>query len=223
MAEFTIKTMEDAVSYVEVTLNNEMVRTEAGAMRYYLGDIEMTSKVPSIKSFFKAKATGESVFKPEYNGTGKLVLEPSFMNFYRVGLSGEEYILDQGAYWASDGQIEIGAYRNKAVTAMFSGEGFFQTRVKGRGTVVIAAPGKLEKIVLNNQKLVVDGSFAVARSSSLDFSVQKSAKSLFASATSGEGFVNVIEGTGKVLLAPIPNSNLLLQSLMFGMRASSSR
>lgn len=223
MAEFTIRKEEDAVSYVEVVLNNETVKTEAGAMRYTMGDIKMTSKMPGVKGFFKAKATGEAVFKPEYTGTGKLVLEPSFMEYYSLQLEDNAYVLDRGAYWASDGSIEITAKRNKAIAGLFSGEGLFQTLVRGTGCVIISAPGRIEEIELQGQKLVVDGSFAVARSESLTFSVQKSTKSLLASVTSGEGFVNVIEGMGKVLLAPVPNRNVLLQSLMLGVSASKSR
>ena len=43
---------------------------------------------------------------------------------------------------------------------------------------------------------------AIAWSSTLEFKVEKSSKSLVGSAVSGEGFVNVYRGTGKVLVAP---------------------
>ena len=51
--------------------------------------------------------------------------------------------------------------------------------------------------------LKVDGNFAICWSGSLDFTVERSGKSLAGSAVSGEGLVNVYRGTGKVLLAPI--------------------
>ena len=45
---------------------------------------------------------------------------------------------------------------------------------------------------------------AIAWSGSLDFTVERSGKSLdFGSAASGEGLVNVYRGTGKVLMAPV--------------------
>ena len=40
------------------------------------------------------------------------------------------------------------------------------------------------------------------RSSTLDFTVERSAKTLMGSAVSGEGLVNVYRGTGQVWLAP---------------------
>lgn len=55
---------------------------------------------------------------------------------------------------------------------------------------------------LQNETLKVDGNFAVLRTASLDFTVERSAKTLIGSAVSGEGLVNVYRGTGSVWLAP---------------------
>ena len=45
--------------------------------------------------------------------------------------------------------------------------------------------------------------FVIAWSGSLNFTVERSGKSLIGSAASGEGLVNVYRGTGKVLMAPV--------------------
>jgi len=58
-------------------------------------------------------------------------------------------------------------------------------------------------IVKGNDVLKVDGNFAIAWSGSLEFTVERSGKTLIGSAASGEGLVNVYRGTGKVLMAPI--------------------
>lgn len=220
---FRVKDSE-GVRYVEVMLNNDAVRTEAGAMRYYRGDIEMESQSAGggIAGFFKAAMSGETFHKPIYRGTGKLVLEPSFSNYFLLDLKGEAFILDQGAYWASDMGVNITAERNQAANAMLSGEGWYQTKAEGTGVVVVVSPGPVEKLELKNELLVVDGSFAVARSAGLSFQVSRSTKSIWGSMTSGEGLVNRISGTGVVYLAPVPNRNLLLKGLMgnpFGARA----
>ena len=62
---------------------------------------------------------------------------------------------------------------------------------------------ELIEITLNNYVLKVDGNNAIAWSGSLNFTVERSGKSLIGSAASGEGLVNVYRGTGKVLLAPV--------------------
>lgn len=209
---------KEGVRYVEVTLRDDAVRTEAGAMRYFRGDIEMESRSSGggIGGFFKAALTGETFYKPIYRGRGKLVLEPSFSDYFVLDLADEEYILDQGAYWASEMGVEISAHRNRAANALLSGEGFFQTSAKGTGQVVVASPGPVEVLDLRDELLVVDGSFAVARAASLNFQVSRSTKSLLGSMTSGEGLVNRISGTGRVYLAPIPNRNTLFRGLIGG-------
>ena len=61
---------------------------------------------------------------------------------------------------------------------------------------------ELVEIVLQDDVVKIDGNMAIAWSGSLRFTVEKSTKSLVGSAVSGEGFVNVYRGTGRILLAP---------------------
>jgi uncharacterized protein (AIM24 family) len=203
MAHFEIIEKE-GLHLVKVTLQNETVRTESGAMYYIRGKVQMQSKAPSAGGFLKSLATGENIFRPTYTGTGELYLEPSLAGYHILELDSSEWILDSGAYWASDGNVEVGIERNKFVSGLIGGEGLFQTKVKGRGKVVMVAQGPVEVINLQNDRLVVDGNFAIARTSSLNYRVEKATKSLLGSMTSGEFLVNTFEGTGTVLLAPIP-------------------
>ncbi len=195
---------KESLHLVKVTLQNETVRTESGAMYYIRGNIQMESKAPSAAGFLKSLATGENIFRPTYTGTGELYLEPSLSGYHIIELDGSEWILDSGAYWASDGTIEVGIERNKLVSGLLGGEGLFQTKVKGRGKVVMVAQGPVEVINLRNDRLVVDGNFAIARTSTLNYRVEKATKSLLGSMTSGEFLVNTFEGTGTVLLAAVP-------------------
>ena len=61
---------------------------------------------------------------------------------------------------------------------------------------------ELYEMVLQNDVVKIDGNMAIAWSGSLNFTVEKSGKSLIGSAASGEGLVNVYRGTGKILMAP---------------------
>ena len=201
MITFEVQTKE-LLRIVKVNLQNDAVRVEAGAMYYMKGNIAMEAKGPSAGGFLKALATQESAVKPVYRGTGDLFLEPSYGEFTILELAGEEWVLDKGAYYASEMGVDVGAFTNKAMSGLFSGEGFFQTRVVGKGKVVIASGGPLEAVDLNNERLVVDGSFAVARTGNIEFKVEKATKGLFGTAVSGEGLVNTFTGTGRVLIAP---------------------
>jgi uncharacterized protein (AIM24 family) len=205
MAKFEIIENE-GVRMVKATLENEMIRTEAGALYYMQGAITMESKAPSIGGFLKSVAGGESIFRPTYTGTGTIFLEPSLGGFHLFDVAEQTWILESGAYWASDAGVIVDVHREKAWTALKSGEGFvdFQTKVSGQGQVVIAAQGDVQPIVLNNDKLVVDGNYVVGRPANITYSAQRATKSLFGSMTSGEGFVRVYEGSGTLLIAPVP-------------------
>jgi uncharacterized protein (AIM24 family) len=209
MATFEVIEREN-LRLVKVILQNETVRTESGALYYMQGNITMQSKAPSAGGFLKSLATGENIFRPTYTGTGELYLEPSLSGFHIMELNGTEWILDSGAYWASDGNVEVGVERNKLISGLIGGEGLFQTKVKGRGKVVMVAQGLVEEVHLQNDRLVVDGNFAIARTTTLNYRVEKATKSILGSMTSGEFLVNTFEGTGTVLLAPIPYWQVML-------------
>ncbi|MEM9192584.1 MAG: AIM24 family protein [Myxococcota bacterium] len=211
MAHFEIIDFEGQ-KMVKVTIQNETVRAEAGALHYMRGNIEMTSKAPSAGGMLKAMVSGETMFKPTYTGHGEVYFgPPMFGEYVTLHLNNEEWVLDRGAYVCSDIGIEVDVFRNKAVSGLVGGEGLFQTKVKGTGTVILQAPGKVQQIQLQGEKLSVDGSFAVARHATLNYSVQRASKSLVGSFTSGEGLLNTFTGQGVVLLAPVPN---LYQSLI---------
>ncbi|MEM7243875.1 MAG: AIM24 family protein [Acidobacteriota bacterium] len=205
MADFEIIEQE-GLRLVKISLNSETVRTESGALYYMHGPIEMQSKGPSgVGGLFKALASGENIFRPTYTGTGELFLEPSFGGFHVMELTGQEWILEGGCYYASEEGVEVGVHREKALTALKSGEGFldYQTKIGGHGKVVVATPGPVEELTVRG-KLVVDGRYVLARPVGMGYEVQRATKSLLGSLTSGEGLVRTFTGNGKVLFAPIP-------------------
>jgi uncharacterized protein (AIM24 family) len=195
---------------VKVEMQNTMFRCESGAMYYMQGNLQIESKMPSAGGLLKSMVTKETAFKPTISGTGTVYLEPSFGEFTIMDLKNETWILDKGAYYASEMGIEVGLWTNKAISGLFSGEGFFQTQVSGTGKVIVVSNGPLEEINLVNDRLVVDGSFAVARTAGIEFTVNKATKGLFSSWTSGEGIVNTFTGTGKVLIAPAANRHVTM-------------
>lgn len=199
---------------VKVEMQNAMFRCESGAMYYMQGNLQIESKMPSAGGLLKSMVTKETAFKPTISGTGTVYLEPSFGEFTVMELHNETWILDKGAYYASEMGIEVGLWTNKAISGFFSGEGFFQTQVSGSGKVIVVSNGPLEEINLVNDRLVVDGSFAVARTAGIEFTVNKATKGLFSSWTSGEGLVNTFTGTGKVLIAPAANRHVTMMNYL---------
>ncbi len=82
----------------------------------------------------------------------------------------------------------------------------FNLGLKGSGAVCLESPcsqDELVEITLRDDVLKIDGNMAIAWSGNLDFTVERSGKSLIGSAASKEGLVNVYRGTGKVLITPV--------------------
>jgi uncharacterized protein (AIM24 family) len=201
---------KETLKFLKAEFENSAVRYESGGMYYMQGNLDLEANLPTAGGFLKSMVTRESVVKPVIRGSGTVWFEPTFGNFTIMDLKGDEWILDKGAYYASEMGIEIGSFTNKSISGLFSGEGFFQTKVSGTGKVVIFSNGPLETIELNNGKLVVDGSFAVARQSSVQLTVSKANKGIFGSMISGEGIVSTFTGTGKVMIAPAANKYITM-------------
>jgi len=203
----------------KISIENAEVVIEAGAMHYMQGTIEIDSKMPSVGGMLKSKLSGEKMVRPRYRGTGQVYLEPTFGEVTVLNLEGDSWVLDRGAFLACEPTVTIGAVVNKALTGLFGGEGLVQTGVSGHGKVMVLSPGPLERIELINDTLIVDGSFAVARTDGLQYKLEKATKGLFSSFTSGEGWVNTFRGTGSILIAPVPNRFITLQMEFGGLRS----
>lgn len=214
------------VRQIALYLNNEKVTIEKGAMSYFQGNIQMVSGVTvgnALGRMIRGAVTGEQMAQPEYTGTGLLVLEPSFKHFLVMELApGESIIVDDGMFYCAQGSVTVKTVSQRNFSsAVAGGEGIFQQQLTGPGLIVLESIVPMEEIDiidLQNDVLKVDGNFAVLRSSTLDFTVERSAKTLIGSAVSGEGLVNVYRGTGQVWLAPTIKVYKTLDSAqMFGM------
>lgn len=194
---------------VRIILEDSSVKLESGALSYMKGEIEIKTKTGGVvglgKKFLNSKLTGETMFKPTYEGTGEIFLEPSFGHFALIELEDEEIIVDDGLFYACEEDVEVGAAMQKSVSSMlFGNEGIYQTSISGSGIVVLEIPvpeSEIFKCKLFNDTLKVDGNFAVLRTSNIKFTVEKSS-SLIGSVTNGEGLLNVYSGTGEVWLLP---------------------
>lgn len=189
------------------------ITTQAGAMQWTVGRVEATSGVKGVGDLFgkalRGGVTGESAIKPEYTGTGTLVLEPTYKHVILIDVAdwNGSIVLDDGLFLACESQLKHKAVmRSNLSSAALGNEGLFNLGIQGNGILALESACPMEELVevtLQNDVLKVDGNFAIAWSGSLNFTVERSGKSLIGSAASGEGLVNVYRGTGKVLLAPI--------------------
>lgn len=194
-------------------LSKSPITLQAGAMQWTVGNVNATTGVKGVGDFFgkalRGSVTGESAIKPEYAGDGKLVLEPTYKHILLIDVAewNGSIVLDDGLFLACESSLKHKAVaRSNFSSAVAGNEGLFNLGINGNGILCLESTCPKEELIeitLTNDVLKIDGNMAIAWSGSLEFTVERSGKSLIGSAASGEGLVNVYRGTGKVLLAPV--------------------
>lgn len=195
------------------TLGASNITLQAGAMQWMLGDVHATTGIKGVGDLFgkavRGKMTGESAIKPEYTGNGLLVLEPTYKHILLldVGAWNGSIVIEDGMFLACDAALKHKAVmRSNLSSAAAGNEGLFNLGLQGNGVVCLESNVPKEELVeieLHDDVLKIDGNMAIAWSGSLEFTVERSGKSLIGSAASGEGLVNVYRGSGRVLMAPV--------------------
>ena len=200
-----------------INLSGDSYTIQAGAMQWMAGNVNMQTGVKGAGDFLgklvSSKVTGESAVKPIYSGQGQLMLEPTYRHILLTDVAswGGSIVLDDGLFLACDSRLQQKVVsRQNLSSAVLGGEGLFNLSLQGQGVLAlesIVPQDELFEIVLDNDEMRIDGNMAVAWSGSLQFTVEKSTKSLIGSAVSGEGFVNVYRGSGKIWMAPVMASS----------------
>ena len=196
---------------------------QAGAMQWMGGNVRATSGVKGIGDFLgkaiKGAVTKETAVKPEYVGEGCLVLEPTYKYIILadIGKWGSAGMtIEDGMFLACDANVKSKVVARKNLSsAVLGNEGLFNLSLHGNGVAALESnvpEDELIEVILENDELKIDGNLAVCWSSNLEFTVERSTKTLVGSAVSGEGLVNVYRGTGRVLMCPVAPTTSLFES-----------
>ena len=196
---------------------------QAGAMQWMGGNVQATSGVKGIGDFLgkalKGAVTKETAVKPEYVGEGCLVLEPTYKYIILadIGKWGSAGMtIEDGMFLAYDANVKSKVVARKNLSsAVLGNEGLFNLSLQGNGVAALESnvpEDELIEVILENDELKIDGNLAVCWSSNLEFTVERSTKTLVGSAVSGEGLVNVYRGTGRVLMCPVAPTTSLFES-----------
>ena len=196
---------------------------QAGAMQWMGGNVQATSGVKGIGDLLgkaiKGAVTKETAVKPEYVGKGCLVLEPTYKYIILadIGKWGPAGMtIEDGMFLACDANVNSKVVARKNLSsAVLGGEGLFNLSLQGNGIAALESnvpEDELIEVILENDELKIDGNLAVCWSSNLEFTVERSTKTLVGSAVSGEGLVNVYRGTERVLMCPVAPTTSLFES-----------
>ena len=186
---------------------------QSGSLQWMSGSNKFSSGIKGVgdfgKKYLKSKVTGESTVKPEYAGDGYVVTDKTYKHLILLDLDDfdNNLMIDDGLFLAAEKSVNLTIKaRTNFSSAIAANEGLFNTVLEGKGCVCLESRVPFKEIIvleLNDDTVSIDGSMAIAWTSTLELTVERSAKTLVGSAISREGFVNVYRGTGKILMAPL--------------------
>lgn len=215
MASFEI-VQREGMHWVKASLAGEELRVESGALSFLHGDIRIEASLPSLRQVMTAALADEALIRPRYVGTGEVVLEPALGGFHVLELADEEWILEAGCYWASEGSIELSFFRENVWTALWTGEGLFQfrTRVRGTGKVVVRTPGPAEEVEISDGVYRTEGRIVIGRCGDIAYKVRRPTGRWLDYFLAGEDLLRSFEGTGRLLVCATPYWRTRIQEML---------
>ena len=205
MATFSIREIE-GMRQIKVDLEADSFRARRGALSNMMGAIEMIPRLPGPLEFVRSLYNDEARIRPEYRGTGSVLLQPTMAGYHLMDLDGESrWILEPGVYWASAGTIRLGLARDPVWTSFFLGDGFlnWKTAISGTGRVVLRTPGPVQEVEVNDSVFRAQGRIILGRTAGLKFGSALPAR-WPRSMWSGQERLRKLSGTGKVLVCFTP-------------------
>ena len=203
--EFEIVEAGDAPVVRAKVPAGESLYADAGAMMSMTPNltIESSRRGGVMGALSRSLLRGETFFyltisAPE--SAGEALLAPAMIGgIERLELAGTEYFLQKGSFLAAEHSIELTTKTQNLTKGLFSGEGFFVTRVSGSGTLLLNTFGALMTFDLPpGEEYVVDNFHLVAWESTISYRITKAASGWISSFTSGEGFVCRFTGPGRI-------------------------
>ena len=205
--KFEVVSAGDAPVVRAVIPSGESLYADSGAMMSMTPNLTVESSLKGgvMGALSRSLLRGETFFYLTVSarqGDGEALLAPSTIGgIEMLELAGTEYFLQKGSFLAAEHSIQLSTKTQNLTKGLFSGEGFFVTRVSGRGTLVLNTFGSLMRFDLApGEEYVVDNFHLVAWESTIDYRITKAAAGWISSFMSGEGFVCRFTGPGTVLV-----------------------
>lgn len=185
----------------------EKVKAESGAMVSMSPTMDIDGKLDGgVLSGITRMMAGEKFFFQTVNavrGSGHVLLAPSVPgDITLLELDGNvEYNVQKDGFLAGADTVEVNAKMQNLFQGLFSGEGFFILKIKGKGLLALSSFGGIHEVNLGvGEECIIDNAHLVAWPSTTQYKVEKASKGWISSFTSGEGLVCRFTGPGKVYI-----------------------
>jgi uncharacterized protein (TIGR00266 family) len=191
----------------------EGCRISSGSMVYHSDGVTLQAHLNGkgsglgklVGAMARSAVSGESVFITEVfcNAPwGEVAIAPSIPgSILALQVGAKQYCLNDYTFLAMENSVSYSMKRQNIGKALFSHSGgLFVMHTQGNGQMLINSFGTVKEITLENARnFAVDNGHVVAWESSLDYEI-KFQSGFFGSIGTGEGLVNVFNGTGKLLI-----------------------
>ena len=194
--------------------NGEKMISDKGSMVWMTPNMEMATSGGGVGKMFSKAFSGESMFQNIYTakGEGMIAFGSSFPGrILALDVTPEfGFVLQKGAFLASEMGVELSIHFNKKLGAgFFGGEGFIMQKLSGQGKAFVEVDGELVEYELAaGQQMIIDTGNVLGFEQSVSIDVQsvKGAKNVL---FGGEGLFNtVLTGPGKIWLQTMPISSV---------------
>ena len=109
--------------------------------------------------------------------------------------------VQKDGFLAATHGVEVSTQMQNLFKGLFSQEGFFILKVRGKGMVFLSSYGAIHRINLEpGEEVIVDNGHLVAWPEYMNYKMEKAASGWISSITSGEGIVCRFRGPGSILI-----------------------
>ena len=186
----------------------EMMKAESDAMVAMSPTIEVTSKQEGglLKGLMRSVLSDESLFYQYLTakgGDGTVLFAHAMPgDITAVSLSGStELWVQKGGFLACENTLSLETKSQGFLKGMLSGEGWFLSKMVGRGTVFLSSYGAIHPIELGRgEEVIIDNAHLVAWDDTCKYEVEQASSGFFRSLTSGEMLVTRLTGPGRVYI-----------------------
>ncbi|MDR2405673.1 MAG: TIGR00266 family protein [Deltaproteobacteria bacterium] len=185
----------------------ESIKCESDAMVAMSPTIDVAGKLEGgLLSGIGRMLAGEKFFFQTLTaerGAGEVLFAPATPGAIKdLRLDGSyELSVHKGGFLGAENTINVNTKMQNLAKGLFSKQGFFILHVSGTGVVFLSSLGAIHTIDLKDgEEIIIDNGHLVAWPSHMQFNLQKAAKGILTSITSGEGIVCRFRGPGSIYI-----------------------
>ncbi len=199
---------QDAFPIVKYQLEKgECIKAEADAMVAMSSTIDVTGGVEGgIKKGLTRMLSGEKFFfqyLTANRGSGEVLFAHAYPGgIIDVELDGSsDLIIQKDGFLAATEGVELDTVVQNLAKGLFSKEGFFILKARGKGILFLSSYGAIHTITLaDGEEMIVDNGHLVAWSEDMEYHIEKASNNWLNSIMSGECLVCRFRGPGMICI-----------------------